>query len=128
MIKAAFKKLDVYTSKERVQTALLPIGIYALVIPEKSIRNGICRETKLLFMNDIKGYKDKMIIPKTKYACMYCKGRLLDKQKKIEELLQWIENNGMTLDSGDTLFHFMAGPGFIKEPAELLYTIKIPVK
>lgn len=128
VIKAAFRKLDVYTSKERAHTALLPIGIYALMIPEESIKNGIYRETKLFFMSDIKGYKDKMIIPKTKYACMYCKGRLLDKQEKIEELLRWIKDKGMILDKGDTLFHFMAGPGFVKEPTELLYTIKIPVK
>lgn len=128
VIKAAFRKLDPYTSKEKSKTELLPIGIYSLLIPEKSIRNGIYRETKLLFMNDIKEYKDKMVIPKTKYACMYCKGKLADKHEKIEELLQYIEDEGMSLASGDTLFHFLAGPGFIKEPKELMYTIKIPVK
>ncbi len=95
---------------------LLPIGVCALTIPQENIENKSYRETKLLYMKDIKEFKEKITLPKRKYACMYCKGSLLNKKENIDKLLAWIEDNKLTKSEGDILLHFLAGPGFIKNP------------
>lgn len=124
-IKAAFKKLSLYTLN--TERELLPIGVCALTIPQENIENKSYRETKLLYMKDIKEFKEKITLPKRKYACMYCKGSLLNKKENIDKLLAWIEDNKLTKSEGDILLHFLAGPGFIKEPKEIMYIIKVPI-
>lgn len=125
-IRDAFKKLSLYTLN--TEKELLPIGICALTIPQENIENKSYRETKLLYMKDIKEFNEKITLPKRKYACMYCKGSLLNKKENIDKLLTWIEENNLVRSDGDVLLHFLAGPGFIKEPTEMMYTIKIPIK
>lgn len=124
-IKAAFKKLSLYTLN--TERELLPIGVCALTIPQENIENKSYKETKLLYMKDIKEFSEKIIIPKRKYACMYCKGSLLKKKENIDRLLTWIEENNLTKSEGDILLHFLAGPGFIKAPEEIMYIIKVPI-
>ncbi|MEE1476235.1 MerR family transcriptional regulator [Fusobacterium sp.] len=124
-IKAAFKKLSLYTLN--TEKELLPIGVCALTIPQENIENKSYRETKLLYMKDIKEFKEKITLPKRKYACMYCKGSLLNKKENIDKLLAWIEDNKLTKSEGDILLHFLAGPGFIKAPEEIMYIIKVPI-
>ena len=124
-IKAAFKKLSLYTLN--TEKELLPIGVCALTIPQENIENKSYRETKLLYMKDIKEFKEKITLPKQKYACMYCKGSLLNKKENIDKLLAWIEDNKLTKSEGDILLHFLAGPGFIKDPKEIMYIIKVPI-
>lgn len=125
-IKAAFKKLSLYTLN--TEKELLPIGVCALTIPQENIENKSYRETKLLYMKDIKEFKEKITLPKQKYACMYCKGSLLNKKENIDKLLAWIEDNKLTKSEGDILLHFLAGPGFIKDPKEIMYIIKVPIE
>ena len=69
-------------------------------------------------MKDIKELTEKITLPKRKYACMYCKGNLLNKNENIDKILVWIEENNLTKSEGDILLHFLAGPGFIKAPEE----------
>lgn len=125
-IKAAFKKLSLYTLN--TEKELLPIGICALTIPQENIANKSYRETKLLYMKDIKEFKEKITLSKRKYACMYCKGSLLNKKENIDKLFAWIEDNNLTKSEGDILLHFLAGPGFIKDPKEIMYIIKVPIE
>ncbi len=125
-IKAAFKKLSLYTLN--TEKELLPIGVCALTIPQENIENKSYRETKLLYMKDIKEFKEKITLPKQKYACMYCKGSLLNKKENIDKLLAWIGDNKLTKSEGDILLHFLAGPGFIKDPKEIMYIIKVPIE
>lgn len=125
-IKAAFKKLSIYTLN--TEKELLPIGICALSVPQENIDNKSYKETKLIYMKDIKDFSEKITIPNRKYACMYCKGKISDKKENIDKLLNWIEENNLVRSEGDILLHFLAGPGFIKEPTEMMYTIKIPIK
>ena len=124
-IKAAFKKLSLYTLN--TERELLPIGVCALTIPQENIENKSYKETKLLYMKDIKELTEKITLPKRKYACMYCKGNLLNKNENIEKILVWIEENNLTKSEGDILLHFLAGPGFIKAPEEIMYIIKVPI-
>jgi DNA-binding transcriptional MerR regulator len=124
-IKAAFKKLSLYTLN--TERELLPIGVCALTIPQENIENKSYKETKLLYMKDIKELTEKITLPKRKYACMYCKGSLLKKKENIDRLLTWIEENNLTKSEGDILLHFLAGPGFIKAPEEIMYIIKVPI-
>ena len=124
-IRAAFKKLSLYTLN--TEKELLPIGICALTIPQENIENKSYKETKLLYMKDIKELTEKITLPKRKYACVYCKGSLLNKKENIDKLLAWIEDNKLTKSEGDILLHFLAGPGFIKEPKEIMYIIKVPI-
>lgn len=124
-IKAAFKKLSLYTLN--TERELLPIGVCALTIPQENIENKSYKETKLLYMKDIKELTEKITLPKRKYACMYCKGSLLKKKENIDRLLTWIEENNLTKSEGDILLHFLAGPGFIKTPEEIMYIIKVPI-
>lgn len=125
-IKAAFKKLSLYTLN--TERELLPIGVCALTIPQENIENKSYKETKLLYMKDIKELTEKITLPKRKYACMYCKGSLLKKKENIDRLLTWIEENNLTKSEGDILLHFLAGPGFIKAPEEIMYIIKVPIE
>lgn len=125
-IKAAFKKLSLYTLN--TERELLPIGVCALTIPQENIENKSYKETKLLYMKDIKELSEKITLPKRKYACMYCKGSLLKKKENIDRLLTWIEENNLTKSEGDILLHFLAGPGFIKAPEEIMYIIKVPIE
>lgn len=124
-IKAAFKKLSLYTLN--TERELLPIGICALTIPQENIENKSYKENKLLYMKDIKELTEKITLPKRKYACVYCKGSLLNKKENIDKLLAWIEDNKLTKSEGDILLHFLAGPGFIKAPEEIMYIIKVPI-
>ena len=124
-IKAAFKKLSLYTLN--TERELLPIGVCALTIPQENIENKSYKETKLLYMKDIKELTEKITLPKRKYACMYCKGNLLNKNENIDKILVWIEENNLTKSEGDILLHFLAGPGFIKAPEEIMYIIKVPI-
>ena len=124
-IKAAFKKLSLYTLN--TERELLPIGVCALTIPQENIENKSYKENKLLYMKDIKELSEKITLPKRKYACMYCKGSLLKKKENIDRLLTWIEENNLIRSEGDILLHFLAGPGFIKAPEEIMYIIKVPI-
>lgn len=125
-IKAAFKKLYIYTLN--TEKNLLPIGVCALSIPQENIDNKSYKEKKLIYMKDIKEFSEKITIPNRKYACMYCKGNILEKKEKINKLLNWIEENNLTRSEGDILLHFLAGTGFIKDPKDIMYIIKIPIK
>ena len=78
-------------------------------------------------MNDIIECTENITLPIRKYACMYCKGSLLNKKENIDKLLTWIEDNILTKSEWDILLHFLAGPGFIKDPKEIMYIIKVPI-
>lgn len=138
VIQTAFKKLDITLSTgnssemtKKIDTSLnnttLPIGIYALLVPQKNIYNGGFKEEKVIFMHDVKNIEKKIVLPKSRYACLYCKNRFRDRKEYIEKLLKWIEKNKFEI-KGDIIIHFLAGPGFVKDPKELLYAIKIPIK
>lgn len=138
IIQTAFKKLDVSLSisnsaemTKKIDTPLnnttLPIGIYALIIPQKNIKNGSFKEEKVILMRDVKNIEKKIVLPKSRYACLYCKNKFRDRKEYVEKLLKWIENNNFEI-KGDIVIHFLAGPGFVKDPKELLYAVKIPIK
>lgn len=138
IIQTAFKKLDISLSTSNsseitkkidvpLNNTTLPIGIYALIIPRENIENGNFKEEKIIFMRDVKSIEKKMILPKNRYACLYCKNRFRDRKEYVEKLLKWIKDNNFEI-TGDTIIHFLAGPGFVKDPKELLYAVKIPIK
>lgn len=125
-IKAAFKKLWFYNLN--AEKEILPIDICAFSIPQENIDNKSYKETKLIYMKDIKDFPEKITIPKKKYACMYCKGSRSQNKEHIDKLLNWIEENNLVRSDGDVLLHFLAGPGFIKDPKEIMYIIKVPIE
>lgn len=138
ILQTAFKKLDTTLSTgtlpemtKKIDPPLnnntLPIGIYALIIPQKNIDNGSFKEEKVILMRDVKNIEKKIVLPKSRYACLYCKNRFRDRREHVEKLLKWIKNNNFQV-RGDIVIHFLAGPGFVKDPKELLYAVKIPIK
>lgn len=138
IIQAAFKKLDSSLNSNNsseitkkidapLNNTVLPIGIYALIIPKENIDNGSFKEEKIILMQDVKNIEKRMIIPKNRYACLYCKNKFKNRREYIAKLLRWVKENNFEI-IGDAVIHFLAGPGFVKDPKELLYAVKVPIK
>ena len=98
-----------------------------MIIPKENIDNGSFKEEKIILMQDVKNIEKRMTIPKNRYACLYCKNKFKNRREYIDKLLEWIKENNFEI-IGDAVIHFLAGPGFVKDPKELLYAVKIPIK
>lgn len=124
-ISKAFKEIDNFLIS--TSQTIIPIGMFAFTIKEEKVKRKCYEYDKLIFLKDYENYDKRCYYPKRKYACMICQSKFIEMGKNIEKVMEWLEKNKYKID-GDTIIHILSGPAFEKDPSEVMYILRVPIK
>ncbi|WP_432205083.1 MerR family transcriptional regulator [Cetobacterium somerae] len=114
-----FKKIDKFESKKKLHPSLKGFKLSF----KSWQKNRFMKDCFLASMKEEKA-NTKIIIPKGKYACVYGKG-VFEEQDSVEELLNWIKNNGYT--PKEEFYITFANLILFKNQKDFLFLLRIPI-
>lgn len=123
-ISHAFKKLDSYIAKK--DKNLFFIGIWALTFTKESVKKSNYIYDKMVLLKEFKKYKYQFYA-KGKYVSLICQGNFEEININVEKVKKWVSKNKYKI-VGDTIIEILSGAAFQKNPQDVMYIIKMPIK
>ena len=124
-ISKAFKEIDKFLIS--VNQNSIPIGMFAFAMKEENIKKENYEYDKLIYLKDYINYEKRCNYSKREYASMICQGKFVEMGDNIKKVIKWSEEKGYIM-KGDTIIHILSGPAFEKDPSEVMYILRIPIK
>lgn len=124
-ISKAFKEIDNFLVHNDCDLARM--GMFAFTVTHDEILKKRYEYDKLIFLKDYEGYENRCHYPKKIYACTVSQSKFNEIGKNIEKLVNWIEDHNYEI-VGDTIVCILSGPAFEKDPTDLKYIVKVPIK
>ncbi|WP_291258582.1 MerR family transcriptional regulator [Fusobacterium sp.] len=124
-ISKAFKELDSFLVSTKQN--LVPMGMYAFTIKEEEMVNRSYAYDKLILLKDYEEYGNRCYYPKKKYASTVCQSKFDEIRFGVDKMVKWVADEGYEID-GDTVVHILSGPAFEKDPTDLKYIVRVPIK
>lgn len=124
-ISKAFKEIDNFLIAKK--ESFVPVGMFAFTITQEEIEKKNYNYDRLILLKDFEEYKNRCHYPKKRYACMVCQSKFSEIGNNIEKMIGWIEEKKEQRE-GDTIIHILSGPAFEKDPSDVMYILKMPIK
>ena len=105
----------------------IPIGMFAFAMKEENIKKENYEYDKLIYLKDYINYEKRCNYSKREYASMICQGKFAEMGDNIKKVIKWSEEKGYIM-KGDTIIHILSGPAFEKDPSEVMYILRVPIK
>lgn len=124
-ISKAFKELDSFLSS--LKDNFFPIGMCAFTMRKEKLEKREYVYNRLLILKDFEGYEKKIKYPRQKYVSLVCQSSFEEIGDKIDRVREWLDIKNYKI-AGDAIIHIASGPAFEKNPAHVMYILKVPIK
>lgn len=124
-ISRAFKEIDTFLISKN--QSLVPVGMFAFTIKKEDIENKKYEYDRLILLKDYENYEKRCQYTKQEYACMICQSKFDEIGKNIERVIAWAKEMKRNVE-GDTIIHILSGPAFEKDPSDVMYILRVPIK
>ena len=124
-ISKAFKEIDNFLIA--TNQTLVPVGMFAFTIKKDEIEKKTYNYNRLILLKNYEDYEKRCHYPKQKYACMICQSKFDDIGQSVEKVVEWMKKEGREIGE-DTIVHILSGPAFEKDPSDVMYILRVPIK
>ena len=90
-------------------------------------RSNLIDNIEFLVPKNYEDYEKRCHYPKQKYACMICQSKFDDIGQSVEKVVEWMKKEGREIGE-DTIVHILSGPAFEKDPSDVMYILRVPIK
>lgn len=123
-ISKAFKEIDNFLVS--TSQAFVPVGMFAFSIDQENILKENYEYNRLILLKDYENYTKKCYFKKT-YVSLVCQSKFDEIPKNIEKVIVWIRDKKYLIE-GDTIIQILSGPAFEKDPSDVMYILRVPIK
>ena len=103
------------------------VGMFAFTIKKDEIEKKTYNYNRLILLKNYEDYEKRCHYPKQKYACMICQSKFDDIGQSVEKVVEWMKKEGREIGE-DTIVHILSGPAFEKDPSDVMYILRVPIK